>query len=68
MRNGSIRVLGIAVALLAAACGGRSAPTGPAGDHTTTAALPFVEDDAPKALADARTRGVPVFVEAWAPW
>jgi hypothetical protein len=32
------------------------------------AALPFVEDDYAKALADARSRQVPLFVEAWAPW
>lgn len=30
--------------------------------------LPFIEDDAPKALAEARSRKLPVFVEAWAPW
>jgi hypothetical protein len=30
--------------------------------------LPFVEDDYAKAIRDARARGVPVFVEAWAPW
>jgi hypothetical protein len=33
-----------------------------------TSVLPFVEDDYPAALAQARERGVPVFVEAWAPW
>ena len=30
--------------------------------------LPFVEDDYPKALAEARARKLPLFVEAWAPW
>jgi hypothetical protein len=30
--------------------------------------LPFVADDYPRALAEARGRGVPLFVEAWAPW
>jgi hypothetical protein len=30
--------------------------------------LPFVEDDYARAIRDARARGVPVFVEAWAPW
>ncbi len=30
--------------------------------------LPFVDDDYARAIRDARERGVPVFVEAWAPW
>jgi len=30
--------------------------------------LPFIEDDYARALAEARTRGVPLFVETWAPW
>jgi hypothetical protein len=30
--------------------------------------LPFVEDNYAAAIRDARARGVPVFVEAWAPW
>ncbi|HEX9688761.1 MAG TPA: hypothetical protein VGB47_06805 [Thermoanaerobaculia bacterium] len=32
------------------------------------AVLPWVEDDYSKALARARTKNVPIFVEAWAPW
>ena len=32
------------------------------------AALPFIDDDYTKALAAARTKNVPIFVEAWAPW
>jgi len=31
-------------------------------------ALPFVEDDYTKALAEAKSKAVPLFVEAWAPW
>ena len=30
--------------------------------------LPFIDDDYTKALAQARTKNVPIFVEAWAPW
>ena len=30
--------------------------------------LPFIEDDAPRAFALAKERGLPVFVDAWAPW
>jgi hypothetical protein len=32
------------------------------------AVLPWVEDDYSKALAQARAKNVPIFVEAWAPW
>lgn len=32
------------------------------------AVLPWVEDDHSKALAQARAKNVPIFVEAWAPW
>ena len=31
-------------------------------------ALPFIDDDCPKALAEARARKLPLFIEAWAPW
>ncbi len=30
--------------------------------------LPFISDDYPRALAEARARDLPLFVEAWAPW
>lgn len=30
--------------------------------------LPWIEDDYPKALAQARARNLPIFVENWAPW
>ena len=30
--------------------------------------LPFVPDDYPKALAEARAKKLPIFAEAWAPW
>jgi hypothetical protein len=31
-------------------------------------ALPFIEDDYAKALAQARANKLPLFVDAWAPW
>jgi hypothetical protein len=31
-------------------------------------ALPFIDDDYSTALARARTKHLPIFVEAWAPW
>jgi hypothetical protein len=32
------------------------------------AKLDFIEDDYKAAMALAKTKNVPVFVEAWAPW
>jgi hypothetical protein len=32
------------------------------------ATLPFIDDDYPRALAEARAQNVPLFIEAWAPW
>jgi len=34
----------------------------------TTDDLPFIDDDYAQALAQARAKNVPIFVEAWAPW
>lgn len=31
-------------------------------------ALPFIEDDYGKAIAEAKERNLPLFIEAWAPW
>jgi hypothetical protein len=31
-------------------------------------ALPFIADDYPRALAEARAQKLPLFIEAWAPW
>ena len=31
-------------------------------------AVTFIEDDYSKAVARAKTKNVPIFVEAWAPW
>lgn len=30
--------------------------------------LPFIEDNYPKARAEAMRRNVPMFVDVWAPW
>lgn len=30
--------------------------------------LPFLHDDYTRAVAQARARRVPLFIEAWAPW
>jgi len=48
--------------LLLAAC----ATAGPKAE--TPGVLPFIEDDYPRALAEAKARQVPLFVDGWAPW
>lgn len=30
--------------------------------------LPFIADDYPAALAEARAKKLPIFVDIWAPW
>jgi hypothetical protein len=34
----------------------------------TKTVLPFLEDDYSRALAEAKARNLPLFIEAWAPW
>jgi len=56
----------------AVACSTQRAAVAPASDspadsHPSTG-LSFIEDDYPRALADAKARHVPIFVDAWAPW
>ena len=53
-----------ALVSLAACAAARPAP--PAAE--SAAALPFIEDDFPRALAEAKARSLPLFVDAWAPW
>jgi len=43
-----------------------AAPASPA--SPAPEALPFIDNDYAAALAQARARGVPVFVDVWAPW
>ena len=44
------------------------APVGPGHSPGAKPALPFISNDYPKALAQARAREVPLFIESWAPW
>ncbi len=39
-----------------------------AGSSELRPVLPFIADDYPRALAEARAKKLPIFVEAWAPW
>ncbi len=54
-------MIGLPRLVLAAALAASPAPAG-------KPALPFIEDDYPRALAEARAKKLPIFVEAWAPW
>ena len=68
--------LAMAVAAVCAAsvpAAGSAATATPArGSHsmksTPAEVLPFIDDSYTKAVAEARARKVPIFVEAWAPW
>lgn len=52
------------VVVLAAGCASNGAVT----RAQAPAALQFIEDDYAAALTQARERGVPLFIDAWAPW
>jgi hypothetical protein len=57
------------VGLLACTAARTNAPEGAeATESHSPSALPFVEDNYAAALAQAKERGVPLFVDTWAPW
>jgi hypothetical protein len=60
MRVSSARPFLLAVAAASVLLGARAAEPPPA--------VPFIADDYPRALAEARSKKLPIFVEAWAPW
>ncbi len=60
MRTNALRAA-LAAALFAA-------PAAAAPAKAPREVLPFIADDYPKALAEARASGKPIFLEAWAPW
>jgi hypothetical protein len=77
MRRALACLAGLLAALAAPACAERLAPDASAGAAPASSragaaagagALRFIENDAPRAQAEAKQRGVPLFVEAWAPW
>jgi len=59
-----VRSLPCSLLLLAASLSTASLAAPAAGKEV----LPFLENDYPAALAKAKTRGVPLFVDVWAPW
>ena len=36
--------------------------------HAAGQVLPWIEDDHTRAVAEAKARRLPLFVESWAPW
>jgi len=69
MRTPSMRFL-IAAFAAAALASPAHAKTAPASAHDAylKPVVPFIENDYTRAIAEARARKVPLFVEAWAPW
>ena len=47
---------------------GATVPLWTGADRDDMRSLPFHSDDYPRALAEARSRDLPLFIEAWAPW
>jgi thiol-disulfide isomerase/thioredoxin len=71
MRNACILLLSLAG--LAPACAPAAAPKTVHASAATAATtgggqLPFIEDDYARALAEARAKKRPLFIDAWAPW
>ena len=64
----------VAVLALFVASAASAAPAKPAARATKAGAakwqpvVPFIEDDFGRALALAKERKLPVFIEGWAPW
>ncbi|HUK62808.1 MAG TPA: hypothetical protein VLV15_05725 [Dongiaceae bacterium] len=69
LRWSLLAALALVLAAPAAARGAAPAhPPGAAAAYTPKGVLPFIEDDYTRAVAEARARKVPLFVESWAPW
>ena len=51
----------LVLGVLLAGCGSST-------EEASDFALPFIVDDFPSALAQAKERDLPLFVETWAPW
>ena len=59
--------MGLVASIATVVLGLAPAPAAPAAS-TAGAVVPFIADDYPRALAEARARQLPIFLEAWAPW
>lgn len=56
------------LALLLVPSPGATAATKAAKSAPAGQVLPWIEDDLPRAVAEAKARKLPLFVESWAPW
>src|SRR5215203_771656 len=61
-------LLALTVALAAAPAAAKSASPSKAAPAAHALAVPFIADDYETALAQARERNVPIFMDAWATW
>jgi tetratricopeptide (TPR) repeat protein len=76
VRTGSVALGILALSLAHGVLGCSRGPSAPGSATTTPTAgaaasaevLPFIHDDFPKALAEAKRTNRPLFVDAWAPW
>jgi hypothetical protein len=64
MRSAAVVAFFAVSTVAAAADVPKAAPTAGAPKE----ALPFIEDDYGRAVAEAKQRKLPIFVDAWAPW
>jgi hypothetical protein len=68
----AVPLLALALALAASTATATRAAAGSKPARNSAAAsrmvLPFIQDDYTRALAEARARKLPLFIEAWAPW
>ena len=70
MRTPSAKLLIAALAAATLASPAHAKATASAASHEAylKPVVPFIENDYARAVAEARARKVPLFVEAWAPW
>lgn len=58
----------VIIAGTAHAAPARPARTQPFASSAWKPVLPFIEDDLDRAIALAKERKLPIFIEGWAPW
>jgi thioredoxin-like negative regulator of GroEL len=58
----------LSASLVVAACSSKSPPPVVAAKPVSSEALPFIHDDYPRALAEAKRLQRPLFVDSWASW
>lgn len=68
VRTPALTILLAALVSSAAPAQMSAAPAAPAKAAAKPEVLPFISDDYARAVAEAKARGVPIFIEAWAPW